>query len=359
MKKLLSFFILLFTLAITGEVNATHVMGSDITYKCLGNGRYEVTATVYRDCNGVQLSNTPVQARCNAGTRSFSLPKISVKDITGIDSRCPTQSRCSGSYAYGIEEHTFKGIIDLSVLNCCEVTLSWSQCCRNSNISTGAANQNFYTEAVLNKCQTPCNSSPVFTSKPAALICVGQDFVFNNGALDTVDVGDSLSYRLVDPLSGQGAKISYSGSWSAQRPISFLGFPNAGLNQPAGFRLDPVTGDLSFRPTVQNQVTVLVLEVTEWRKINGVMTKVGITRRDMQIIVVLVRTIRYPVLRDKVPLLVRDNKRVLILKLRIMIRRIRLKFPGTRVFEGRCLHIPTALNVWPRVVSAGRLRMLM
>jgi len=286
MKKIIPFFVLFFLLAIGNEIKATHVMGSDITYKCLGNGKYEVTATVYRDCNGIQLGNSPVQARCNAGTRSFTLTKIGVKDITGIDSRCPTQSRCSGSYAYGIEEHTYRGVIDLSSLNCCEVTLSWSQCCRNSNITTGAANANFYTEAVLNKCQTPCNSSPVFTSKPAALICVGQDFVFNNGALDTIDIGDSLSYKLVDPLSSQGAKIAYSGSFSAKSPISYLGFPNAGLTHPAGFRLDPITGDLSFRPTKQNQVTVLVLEVTEWRKINGIMTKVGITRRDMQIIVV-------------------------------------------------------------------------
>ena len=286
MKKLLLFVFIFVSTIVFNQAKATHVMGSDITYKCLGNGKYEVTVTVYRDCNGVSLSNSPLNVKCNSGSTSFSLPKTSVKDITGIDSRCPTQSRCSGSFQYGIEEHIFSGIIDLSALNCCEVTLSWTQCCRNSNITTGAANENFYTEAVLDKCINPCNSSPVFTSKPAALVCVGQDFAFNNGALDTIDVGDSLSYKLVDPLSNPGVKINYSGSWSAQKPISFLGFPNASLGFPAGFQFDETTGDLSFRPTVVNQVTVLVLEVTEWRKINGVMTKVGITRRDMQVIVV-------------------------------------------------------------------------
>ena len=199
MKKLLLFVFIFVSTIVFNQAKATHVMGSDITYKCLGNGKYEVTVTVYRDCNGVSLSNSPLNVKCNSGSTSFSLPKTSVKDITGIDSRCPTQSRCSGSFQYGIEEHIFSGIIDLSALNCCEVTLSWTQCCRNSNITTGAANENFYTEAVLDKCINPCNSSPVFTSKPAALVCVGQDFAFNNGALDTIDVGDSLSYKLVDP----------------------------------------------------------------------------------------------------------------------------------------------------------------
>ncbi|HYG16427.1 MAG TPA: hypothetical protein VEC12_11790, partial [Bacteroidia bacterium] len=288
MKKLLQIFLILSSIITVTTARASHVMGSDITYKCLGNGKYEVTVTVYRDCNGVTLSNSPISARCatGAGAATFSIPEVSVRDITGIDQRCTTQSRCSGSYTYGIEEHVFKGVIDLSALNCCEIILSWEQCCRNGAITTGAANANFYTEARLNKCINPCNSSPTFTSAPAALICVGQDFTFNNGALDTVDVGDSLSFKFIEPLQAQGSTIGYSGSWSATSPITFLGFPNTALNHPAGFRLDSATGDISFRPTVQNQVTVLVLEVTEWRKINGIMTKIGVTRRDMQIIVV-------------------------------------------------------------------------
>jgi gliding motility-associated-like protein len=286
MKKILTAFIIFFSLSIAGELKATHLMGSDITYKCLGNGRYEVTVTVYRDCNGIPLNNTPLRARCNAGTRTFNLTKISVKDVTGIGLHCPQKSRCSGSYPYGIEEHTFTATIDLSSLNCCEVTLSWEQQARNSAITTGAANRNFYTEAVLNKCVTPCNSSPRFTSKPAGLACLGQDFEFNNGASDTIDVGDSLSYRLVDPLDGQGSRIPYVPPFTAQRPITFLGFTNTNLNRPAGFHFDEVTGDLFFRPIKANEVTVMVIEVTEWRKINGKMEKVGITRRDMQIIVI-------------------------------------------------------------------------
>lgn len=285
-KKRIQFLLLLSIFLMNTQLQATHIMGSDITYRCLGNNKYEVTLTVYRDCNGILMSNTPVKASCNSGTRDFTFPLISRTDVTGIDSQCLITSRCSGSYKYGIQEHVYKGTIDLDTFNCCEVTLSWEACCRNSNITTGAANANFYTEAVLNKCLAACNSSPIFTSKPAKLIYVGQDFIFNNGALDTVDVGDSLSYKLAEPLQGKGSKINYFASWGAQQPITFLGFPNANLKHPGGFRLNPVTGDLSFRPTIQNEVVIIVLEVTEWSKINGIMTKVGSTQRNIQFIVI-------------------------------------------------------------------------
>src|SRR5690606_2022774 len=29
---------------------ATHIVGGEITYRCLGNNRYEIILTVYRDC---------------------------------------------------------------------------------------------------------------------------------------------------------------------------------------------------------------------------------------------------------------------------------------------------------------------
>ncbi|MDX5319528.1 MAG: PKD domain-containing protein [Bacteroidota bacterium] len=288
MKKLLLFVLFLIGLFSVEKAEASHVMGSDIVYRCVGNGKYEVLVRVYRDCNGIQLSQSNVVARCSSTTITISSQtKVSTRDITGIDANCPVQSRCKGSsFQYGVEEHIWKMTIDLSNYSCCEWTLSWEQCCRNGAITTGASGQNFFTTATLNKCVTPCNSSPDFTNPPVAIICHNQDFVFNNGALDTVDSGDSLSYELVNGLTGLNSSITYSGNFSPVRPMTFFGFPNQNLQWPAGFRLDPLTGDLLFRPTQVNQVAIVVIEVKEWRKVNGTMQVVGRTRRDMQIIVI-------------------------------------------------------------------------
>lgn len=288
MKKLLLFVMFLMAALVTQKAEASHVMGSDIVYRCLGNGKYEIVVRVYRDCNGIQVSQSNVIGRCSSSTITISSQtKVSTRDITGIDANCPTQSRCAGSsFQYGVEEHIWKMTVDLSNYSCCEWTFSWEQCCRNGNITTGQSGQNFFTTATLNKCVTPCNSSPDFTNPPVAIICHNQDFVFNNGALDTVDSGDSLSYELVNGLTGLNSSVTYSGNFSPVRPMTFFGFPNQNLQWPAGFRLDPLTGDLLFRPTQVNQVAIVVIEVKEWRKVNGTMQVVGRTRRDMQIIVV-------------------------------------------------------------------------
>ncbi len=287
-KALLFLFFLLTAWAVTNEAQASHVMGSDIVYRCLGNGKYEVVVRVYRDCNGIQVSQSNVVARCSSNTVTISSQtKVSQRDITGIDPNCPVQSRCqSTNFQYGIEEHVWKMTLDLSSYSCCEWTLSWEQCCRNGAITTGQSNQNFFTTATLNKCVSPCNSSPDFTNPPIAIVCHNQDFVFNNGALDTIDSGDSLSYELVNGLQGLNQSVTYSGNFSPTRPLTFFGFPNQNLQWPAGFHLDPLTGDLMFRPTQQNQIAIVVIEVKEWRKVNGTMQVVGRTRRDMQIIIV-------------------------------------------------------------------------
>src|SRR5687767_14292539 len=121
-RSLLCFFMLMFCSA---QLWADHMVGSDIVYKCLGNGKYLITLRVYRDCNGIPLSTTPMSASCSSATFSVSVSKISVRDITGIDAKCPVQSRCSGSYPYGVEEHVFTATVDLSSYSCCEFTFSW------------------------------------------------------------------------------------------------------------------------------------------------------------------------------------------------------------------------------------------
>ena len=41
---------------------ATHIVGGEITYRCLGNDSFEITLTVYRDCyNGVPNFDNPAR----------------------------------------------------------------------------------------------------------------------------------------------------------------------------------------------------------------------------------------------------------------------------------------------------------
>jgi gliding motility-associated-like protein len=287
LRSFFNFSLLVFSLLLYSEcTSASHLLGADMVYKCHGNGLYQITVKVYRDCNGIKISNSPVSIDpldCKISGQTFTLWQDEIKDITPV---CPSvRSKCdNGTYEYGVEEYTFRGMIDLSSYkDCCKFRISWSQSARSGGITTGQANQEFYTEALVDKCITPCNSSPQITNAPVVIMCAGQDFSFNNGILDSID-GDSLSFSLEAPLQQVGNPCNYAPGFSKNSPLKYLGFGNPAAPLPAGFHLDPGNGDLNFRP-IEEQSAVIVIQVKEWRRINGVFLNVGTTRRDMEIIV--------------------------------------------------------------------------
>lgn len=298
MKRALIVLIVIFIYL--SELKAGHISGGEINYRHLGNGNYEITLRVYRDCQSLQLSNTPINIRClnNNGTASFSPSKISLRDISGYGQNCNISSACIGgpSWLYGIEEHVWKGTINLNSLNCCELELSWQQCCRSASFTTGMASQNFYVKAFLNKCTSQPNSSVQFSNPPVVLIPRGQDYVFNLGAVDTIDKDEIYTYKLIKGLQGNGNPLSYSGQFNEFRPLTFLGFPVNTSPLPSGFHLHPMLGNLEFRPTRANESGTVAIEVTEWRKINSGLIQVGQTVRDIGYYIVDYGSNRVPVL---------------------------------------------------------------
>lgn len=265
------------------KADATHVMGSDITWEYMGKDTVKITVAIYRDCNGINLSATPISVFAGTcGTTSYTSSLSLAGDVTPVcDAQCTRCASNSCTFSFGIQKYLLTAIIDVSdprKNGCCELRISWAQCCRNNAITTGAANQNFYLEAKLNICNGVENS-PVFKNDPLALICLGRHFEFSQGAADPDN--DSLVYSLTDPLiNAAGGRTTWLGNYSSQKPLHFLGFPNAKLPYPRGFRLDPTTGDLSFRPMrVEN--TVMTIKVESFR--NG--TKISEVRRDIQVLV--------------------------------------------------------------------------
>ncbi len=282
------FCLLFFVLFSFKSLKAGHVYGSEIEYVQLDTGIYQVRLTVIRDCNGVYFNPDSLLVRANGVQLVYIVDtsnRISIKDITGIPPHCPIQSRCAGwSYPYGFEEHVFLDTIDLRPYSQCNWEISWRHCCSTGSISTGSANQYMYSTATLNKCVM--NSSPQFSKTPRVLIFYNHSMRISFRASDAHDKEDSFSYHLVPALHDSAQAVTYSGNFSPTRPLTFFGFPNQNLVLPAGFHLDPVTGMMAFRPTQVNQVAVVVVEVREWRKINGVDSLIGKIRRDIQFIVI-------------------------------------------------------------------------
>ncbi|MBL6964731.1 MAG: hypothetical protein ISR55_12985, partial [Bacteroidetes bacterium] len=300
LKKSLIIFTICIGLLFSFQTKASHMMGSDITWTCIGQDSFLIKLVIYRDCNGIPLSAATIPIKCATTGQSVttvSIAKPGPVDITPTCGASCTRCQSSGcSFPYGIEQYTFTKLVVLSSAgSCCKLVLSYSMCCRNGAITT-ATPGNFYIDALLDRCITPCDNSPTFTNPPIAIICIGQDFVFNHGVVD-VDVNssggliDSLSYEWTNPLASANGNIAYKGQYAYNKPIYFWGFPNVNLPSPRGFHLDPVTGDISFRP-MKIEVTIMALKITEWRND----TMIGQVRRDIQIIVISCPNNNAPVL---------------------------------------------------------------
>lgn len=312
-------FVLVLLAGLVGGISptkATHMMGADMSYQCLGNGKYKIIAKVYRDCRGVGLS--PVSFGAFAGSNGSNqcgsvnlsgLTRTGIKDVT---TRCSSSSNpCNPQNTFGtgkgVEEHTFEATIDFTATPlsqfvgrsaCCEITFYTGQCCRNGGITTGAANQDFYTTCMINICNIDktdkkCNSSPQLSNEPVGFLCCNTPWYYNNGAVDTVDF-DSISYKLVKGLSGLPTTATNYSSPFTERyfmtpfciPPSATNIrcaPNVNVNPPRGIYFDEGNGDIITTPTKCDEVPIMVIEQTEHRKdTSGAWVVIGRTRRDMQ-----------------------------------------------------------------------------
>ena len=301
------FLLLIVILGFQYEASASHMMGGDIAYECISPGKYKLVIKIYRDCRGIPFNSPDIKLFCKDGTNqnSVNYTRTAINDLTptcsGGTAPCNPQNQTSSE---GIEEHVFEAIVDFNTspfkamkdAGCCEILIKVEQCCRNGAITTISPG-NFYTDAMINICNigTKCNTSPQLSIPPVAYVCCNQPFTYNNGVREVID-GDSLAYELGTPLNANNSNETYTGSFTQTIPMTPYCPPNPGVincralpnaKPPRGFYFDKETGDIVFTPTKCDEVGVIVIKITEWRRDSATrkMRIIGFTRRDMQVVV--------------------------------------------------------------------------
>lgn len=254
------------------EASASHAMGADLTYECMGGNTYKIRVSFYRDCIGIAApTNVFVNIRSiscgqNLGITCNPIPGTG-QEVTPL---CPSAvSSCNGGIFTGIQEWVYEGVVTLP-MQCTDWVFSYNLCCRNAAITTitNPGSSTFYIYASLNNTISPCNSSPTFSNKPVPFACVGQQYCFNHGAYDAD--GDSLVYSLITPYQNATTTVGYIPPFTPTDPLT---------SSPA-VSFNTSTGDICMTP--QNlEVTVMAVLVQEYR--NGVL--IGTVERDIQVTV--------------------------------------------------------------------------
>lgn len=278
--------IFLWVIGSFSAAKATHLLGGDISWDCLGNDSFKITFTAYRDCNELSFSsvNTKISSSCNDIVLTNTMS--GGRDVTPVCGN--SVSRCkdtASTFPYGLEEYTYTSIVDLSTLRkngCCSIVISASICCRSKAITTGSANQNFYIESTMDLCRASCISAPKWKLPPVVYNCFGSDFVVDHGiAFDANSGIDSTIFELTEPMVNDQRSVTWGSWFSYDKPLPFLGYPKKDLPLPRGFHLDRTTGNIRFRP-LGERVGMMAVKATIWSdgKIAGTIT------RDFQVVII-------------------------------------------------------------------------
>lgn len=270
---------------------ALGIMASDLTWYCIGKDSFMIKLTLYTDCNQEKPGDAQVNIYCKQDhslLNTLCFPRPQGIDITPTcNEPCTRCSNPSCTYPYGIERYEYRKLLVFDgSASCCEILLSYSQCCRSAALSTvkDPGNSNFYTYAVLNRCTDPCDNSPDFSNIPVAILCQCQEFVYCHGEQNwDIEPGggllDSLAYKIASPLISEDTALEFNYPYSYDKPVYFKGFPDANAPNPMGMHTDLC--NISFTPMVLQQ-TVMNIKVSEFRK--G--TKIGEVLRNMYFIII-------------------------------------------------------------------------
>jgi gliding motility-associated-like protein len=194
--------ILLGLIAFNG-VKATHIVGGEITYRCLGNNNYEIAVTVYRDCDtGVPWFDNPASIGVfDSGNQLLMDLRLSLRNNDTLDLFL-TDTCFVAPPNVCIHKTTYLDTVNLP-FRTGGYQLVYQRCCRNQDIvnivnplGTGATYMLNIPETALNS----CNSSPVFRDYPPVYLCRNVPIRFDHSAFDAD--ADSVVYELYTPYDG-------------------------------------------------------------------------------------------------------------------------------------------------------------
>jgi gliding motility-associated-like protein len=289
-------FVLFFLLIISSfSIRANHILGGNFELNNTGtNGYFELKLNLFFDKarRAIQAAdnNLKVAIYRKSDNKLMKSLTIASSQIQGTP-LVYTNERCAAAQGLNIAIISFNENIYLDPALYDDPQgyyIVWDRCCRNeatniaNSLNTGML---FYLEfPPLLKAGTEFkNSSPKFVAPNGEYICRGQEFKFDDGAIDAD--GDQLRYSFVTPYSG------FSGPGDpTPNPRGSSNFPI--INWASGFDATtaiPSTPTMSIDAngtiTVKSDklgLYVFSVEVEELR--NGVV--IGRVRRDIQLKVI-------------------------------------------------------------------------
>lgn len=263
------------------------ILASDMAWECIGQDSFNVKLIAYVECKNDTFRAKRLLVKsdpdsCSGGNQQSFWVNLTLTDSSDVTPRIncdsPSCTDCnSSSCSYpvmGIRKKVYEAFVDLSSYNCCYWFFVYKGFYRTSSITTGPANSDFYTEAWMNKCVTPCNNSPQFVDPPFYYLCNFESLntITKIHSNDTNSLGqliDSIDFNRTSPNIDSFKSVSYSGFYTSASPL-----------YNSTFSVDAFTGDVSFSRPQKIDKSITGIEIKEYRG----HTLVGKFQRDVWLV---------------------------------------------------------------------------
>lgn len=233
---------------------ATHIIGGELNYRCLGGNLYEIHLRVYRDCyyGDPDFDDPAAVGVFSANNNLITTVYIPFDTKQKLDPTFNQANPCVKIPANVCVEATeYVTTVTLPAI-AGGYQLTYQRCCRNQTVvnlqnpnNVGAT----YYAVIPPKSMATCNSNPVFKAWPPIFVCRNMDINFDHSATDAD--GDSIAYHLCKPFDGASFSIPKPTVPSAP-PYSYIPWINPyTTNDPLGgvpLNIDPKTGWLTGSP---------------------------------------------------------------------------------------------------------------
>lgn len=268
------------TVLVSNLSYATHIMGGEVTYLYLDNNgasstpfRYKIKFSIYTNCNAGSLFPTGIQSLAYSIQEVGAINSIQ-RTATGItkDITPSNISTCNGTRLACIFLNTFEDIVELEASTSGYVVI-YGECCRNAeitNLTDPTSIGSRFTTTIPPTIYR--NSSAQFDANAIPFICIGDTSTFIDKVLDP-DPQDKLIISLGVPTNENLQEAQYNPGFSVLQPFGTTGYVS----------INASTGRTRMRSIMQGNY-VVVVEIKEYRNVNGVETLLTTTRRELQVV---------------------------------------------------------------------------
>ena len=160
-----------------GASFATHIVGGEIFYDCLGSDNYRITLKLYRDCSpGITTPyDNPATIFIFNSTGAF-VDSIEVPFPGSVVLPVVLNNPClTPPVGICVEEAIYQTIVNLPPF-AGGYNITYQRCCRNNTILNLISPGNVgatYMAHIPDVSVAVCNSSPRFTNFPPIFLCAG------------------------------------------------------------------------------------------------------------------------------------------------------------------------------------------